>query len=102
MLELGMGAQSGADILRRIRPLDAGIHAFGILAEYGGIDLRLVEASISPLANVIQRIAGKADAGAHADIQIELLPHGHDRAVVDEFLVAQFRLQFGLGFFVRF
>src|SRR5438445_12019104 len=46
MLELGMGAQSGADLFRGVRPFDAGVHALRILAEYGGFYLWLVEAPV--------------------------------------------------------
>src|SRR5258708_38114111 len=78
-----MAVQRGTDDIRRVRPLDTRVHAFCALPEHGGIDAGLVVSTIRFLANVIQRIAGEPDAGPQADIEIEFLPHGYDRGVID-------------------
>ncbi len=100
-LELRMGAQRVAHRLRRIRPLHAGVQAFGVLAEDHDVDLRLFEATGRLLANKVQRIAGKRQAGPHADIEIEDLPHGNDGAEILMALALQRRAQLGLGFLLR-
>ena len=97
-----MRVERRADVFRRVRPLHADVHALGALAKDRGVDLGLVESAVGALANVVQRVADEADAGPHADIQIELLAHGDDRAVVHQALAAQFGFQFGLGFLVGF
>ena len=45
-LNRGMGIQRGANVVRRIGPLDAGVQALGALAEDRGVDLGLVEAAV--------------------------------------------------------
>ncbi len=90
-----MAVQRGAHDLGRIRPLDPGVHALRALPENGGVDLGFVETAIRFLADVIQRIAGEPDARPHADIEIEFLPHGHNRGVIN----VTFPLQ--LGFKLR-
>src|SRR5208282_3589811 len=55
-----------------------------------------VKSAAGFLANVVQGIASKTDAGTHADVEVKLLPHGHDRAVVHEAFALQFRLQLRL------
>src|SRR4029077_1747474 len=59
------------------------------------------EAAIGPLANVVERIPDESHAGPHADVEVELLPHGHDRRIVDVALALQFRPQLRLGGFIR-
>src|SRR5262249_14972454 len=49
-----------------------------------------------------ERVAGEADARPHTDVEVELLPHGHDGAVVDIPFALESRLELGLGSFVRF
>ena len=78
-----MAVQRGPNIVGRIRPLDTSVHPFGSLPEDSRIDERLVKTSIRSLANVVQRVSRKPNAGTHANIKIELLPHGDDRRVVD-------------------
>jgi hypothetical protein len=70
------------------------------LPEYGGVDFRLFRAAIRVLPNVIQRIAREPDARTHTDIEIELLPHSHDRRVINETFPLDFRLKLRLRRFV--
>ena len=96
-----MGRQRGAHVIGRIRPLHTGVHSFRVLAKNGGVDLRLFEAAVHLLANVVERIARKTDTRPDADIQVELLPHVHNRAVVDIAFAAQLGIEFSLSFFIR-
>src|SRR5207248_6670988 len=47
-LEFGVRSQCSPDVLRRIRPLDSGIHPFRILTKNRCIDFRLVELAMEP------------------------------------------------------
>jgi hypothetical protein len=102
-LVLWMQADGLAYCLRRIRPLDATVEAFGVLAEDDRVDPGLIEPAICPLPHEVERVAGKRTTRAHADVQVEQLPHADDRAEVLVTLVLQLglelllRLQFGLG-----
>ena len=100
-LEPGVAIQRGAHVLGRVRPLHTCVHAFRVLPEHGGVNARLVESAARLLANIVQRIAREPDARTHADIEIELLPHGHDRRVINVTLPLQFGFQFRLGRLVR-
>ncbi len=95
-LELRVRAQRVAHRGGRIAPLHPGIESFGVLAEDDDIDLRLVEAAGWLFANEVQGIAGKRKARPHADIEIELLPHGHDGAEILIALALQRWAQFEL------
>src|ERR1051325_6831908 len=81
-LELGMAAQRVANLLRRIGPLHSRVQSLGVLPEHDNIDLRLLKAALRFLPNKVQRIAGEGEAGPHADVEIEDLPHGDDGAEV--------------------
>ena len=96
-----MAVQGGAHVVRRIRPLHAGVETFRSLPEYCGINEGLVVAAICFLADVVQRVPGEPDARAHADIEIELLPHRHNGRVIDIAFALHFRLEFSLRGFVR-
>jgi hypothetical protein len=67
--------------------LDAGVEILGVLAEHHEVD---------PFLEV-QRVAGIALAGAQADVEVERLPHPHDRRAVDQACAAQRGHQLGLG-----
>src|SRR3954463_13863482 len=92
-----MRSKSVADLRGWVRPFHSGVESFGVLAEYDHVDERFFESASGLLANEVQRIAGEADAGTHADVEIELLTHGDDWAEVIE-LAAQFGLDLGVGF----
>ena len=95
-----MRTQRIANRLRWIAPLHAGVQPFRVLSEDHDIDLGLLEAAGGFLADEVQRIAGERQARPHADVEIELLPHGDDRAEVLIAFALQRRAQFGLRFFL--
>src|ERR1700751_1950647 len=97
-----MRHQGIAYILRGISPLDAGVHPLRSLPEDRGVDLRLIEPAIRTFADVVKRVADESDAGTLADIEIELLPHGDDRRVVNIAPALEFRLEFRLRGLVGF
>ena len=100
VLHLGVRLQGLADLLRRVGPLDARVKPLGVLPEDDRIDLRLLEA-VALAADEVQRVAGERPAGANADVQIEQLPHPHDRAVVDASFALQGGRKLGLGRLLR-
>src|SRR5581483_12342918 len=97
-----MRGQRVAHRRRGIRPLHATVKAFGVLAEDNDVDLRLFESAARLFANEIQRVTGKADARANAEVEIEALPHTHDRTEIGVALAAQFGLEFGVRLFFWF
>ena len=97
----GVGLEGLAHVLRRIGPLDAAVEAFGVLAEDDDVDLRLLEAALAVLADEVERVALEGDAGADADVEVEVLPHGDDRAVVGEALALQRGVELGVGLVLR-
>src|SRR5579862_6739115 len=97
-----MGRERGANLVRRVGPFHAGIEALSVLTEDDDIDGWFFEASVSALANEIQRISWKRDARANTGVEVEPLPHGHNRAEIGISLAPQFGTQFGLGLFFRF
>ena len=96
-----MSGQRRPHPVRRIRPFHARVEPFRILPEHNDVDVRLLVAAVNFLANEVQRIPGKRNAGADASIKIELLAHGHDRTEVRVTLGPQLWLQFPVGFFLR-
>src|SRR5690242_21461179 len=88
-------------LIRRIGPFDAYIHAFSVLAEDHYVHLRFFKSAGSLLANEVQGIAGKADARPDARVQAKALAHGDDGTVIGIAFAAQFRFEFGVGFFFR-
>src|SRR5579872_6559943 len=97
-----MRGQRVAHRRRGIRPLDTTVEPLGILAENDNVYVRLFESAARLFANEIQRVTGKADARANADVEIEALPHTHDRTEIGVALAAQFGLEFGVRLFFWF
>ena len=93
LLPLRMRRERVHHVLRRMGPLDAAVEPLGVLAEDHGVDLGLVDGVALAAAHEVERVAREGAAGARADVEVEALAHADDRAVVDEALVLQLRLQ---------
>src|SRR3954462_7737787 len=92
-----MTGEGVANCSGRVGPFNTGVESFGVLAEDDHADGWFFESTGGLLANEVQRIAGEADAGTHADIESELLAHGDDRAEIAKALATKFGLEFGVG-----
>jgi hypothetical protein len=97
-LELRVRLQRRVNRVRRIRPLDAAVEPLGVLAEDDGVDRAAPRAvPPGPLRMKFSGLPAKVTAGADRDVEVEALPQADDRAVVDEALVAQRRVELGGG-----
>jgi hypothetical protein len=88
-----MGFESRADLFGGIGPLHTAVKAFGILTKDHHVYVGLNDL-IPGTANHIQRIPFQSPARADADIEIEMLTQTDNRAVVNESLVPELRVEF--------
>ena len=88
-LEFRVGAQGVAHWLRRVRPLDSRVQAFRVLPEDDHVHLGLFEAASRFFADEVERVAGERHAWPHANIEVEDLPHGNNRAEILIFFATQ-------------
>jgi len=92
LLEFRMSHEGRIHIVRRIGPFHASVQSLRILPEYHYINIRFLYRVPRSPSDEIEWIAFEGFAGSHADIEIEMLPHGNDGTVINKPSIPQGRI----------